>query len=125
MSRPEWTHTQPRNSVPPVPEIQGKAKHTKARVDRLELRLALFGYEGSVYTLTFDREHEPEGFRDVRRAWKSFCKRLRRWRARGFDYIYLIEGRHGDHFSACSQGESPAESRGRMLRLSFTSGPAR
>ena len=69
----------------------------RTRVDRLELRLALFGYEGSVYTLTFDREHEPEGFRDVRRAWKSFCKRLRRWRARGFDYIYLIEGRHGDH----------------------------
>ena len=27
MARPEWTHTQPRNDVPPVPEIQGKAKH--------------------------------------------------------------------------------------------------
>lgn len=69
----------------------------RTRVDRLELRLALFGYEGSVYTLTFDREHEPERFRDVRRAWKSFCKRLRRWKERSFDYIYLIEGRHGDH----------------------------
>ncbi len=50
MSRPEWTHTQPRNrqaafggprpktglwpvngSVPPVPEIQGKAKHAKEK----------------------------------------------------------------------------------------------
>lgn len=31
MSRPEWTHTQPRNSVPPVPEVQGKAKHTKEK----------------------------------------------------------------------------------------------
>ena len=40
----------------------------RTRVDRLELRLALFGYEGSVYTLTFDREHEPERFQDVRRA---------------------------------------------------------
>ena len=69
----------------------------RTRVDRLELRLALFGYEGSVYTLTFDREHEPEKFRDVRRAWKSFCKRLRRWKERSFDYVYLIEGRHGDH----------------------------
>ncbi|MGN1030140.1 MAG: hypothetical protein ACI4PQ_00895 [Butyricicoccaceae bacterium] len=29
MKRPEWTHTQPRNDVPPVPEIQGKAKHGK------------------------------------------------------------------------------------------------
>lgn len=29
MARPEWTHPQPRNQVPPVPEIQGKAKHGK------------------------------------------------------------------------------------------------
>lgn len=29
MSRPDWTHTQPRNEVPPVPQIQGKAKHGK------------------------------------------------------------------------------------------------
>lgn len=32
MARPEWTHTQPRNEVPPVPQIQGKAKHGKERV---------------------------------------------------------------------------------------------
>lgn len=31
MSRPEWTHTQPRNDVPPVPELQGKAKHAKEK----------------------------------------------------------------------------------------------
>ena len=29
MARPDWTHTKPRNEVAPVPEIQGKAKHTK------------------------------------------------------------------------------------------------
>lgn len=29
MARPEWTHTQPRNEVAPVPEIQGKAKSSK------------------------------------------------------------------------------------------------
>lgn len=29
MARPDWTHTKPRNTVSPVPEIQGKAKHTK------------------------------------------------------------------------------------------------
>lgn len=29
MARPEWTHTQPRNEVPPVPELQGKAKRGK------------------------------------------------------------------------------------------------
>lgn len=69
----------------------------RTRVDRLELRLALFGYEGSVYTLTFDREHEPEQFQDVRLAWRRFLYRLNKWRKRPFDYIYLIEGRHGDH----------------------------
>lgn len=31
MARPEWTHTRPRNSVPPVPELQGKAKHGKEK----------------------------------------------------------------------------------------------
>ena len=69
----------------------------RTRVDRLELRLALFGYEGSCYTLTFDREHEPERFQDVRRAWRSFLYRLKKWRQRPFDYVYLIEGKHGDH----------------------------
>lgn len=33
MARPEWTHTQPRNEVPPVPMIQGKAKHGKERAN--------------------------------------------------------------------------------------------
>ena len=32
MNRPDRTHTQPRNDVAPVPEIQGKAKHGKAHV---------------------------------------------------------------------------------------------
>ena len=27
MARPDWTQTHPKNSVSPVPEIQGKAKH--------------------------------------------------------------------------------------------------
>ena len=29
MKRPNWTHTQPRNQLDPVPELQGKAKQTK------------------------------------------------------------------------------------------------
>lgn len=31
MKRPDWTHTQPRNAVPPVPELQGKAKRGTAQ----------------------------------------------------------------------------------------------
>ncbi len=33
MKRPDWTHTKPRNEEPPVPEIQGKAKHGKKRAN--------------------------------------------------------------------------------------------
>ncbi len=33
MARPERTHTQPRNSAPPVPEIQGKAKCGKVKAN--------------------------------------------------------------------------------------------
>ena len=29
MSRPERTHTQPRNDQPPVPKLQGKEKRSK------------------------------------------------------------------------------------------------
>ena len=29
MKRPDRAHTQPRNQLDPVPELQGKAKHTK------------------------------------------------------------------------------------------------
>ena len=33
MARPNWTHTHPHNDVPPVPELQGKAKHGKAEAN--------------------------------------------------------------------------------------------
>lgn len=35
MKRIERTHTQPRNTEPPVPEIQGKAKHGKRHVNSI------------------------------------------------------------------------------------------
>lgn len=31
MARPDRTHTSPKNTVSPVPEIQGKAKHGKVK----------------------------------------------------------------------------------------------
>ena len=31
MMRPDWTHTQPRNQLDPVPELQGKAKQSKEK----------------------------------------------------------------------------------------------
>lgn len=66
-------------------------------VDRLELRLALFDFDGVHYTLTFDDDHLPGSFKECRVVWRRFRERLRRWRGRSFDYVYCIEGRHGDH----------------------------
>ncbi len=31
MKRPEWTHTRPKNDLPPVPELQGKEKSGKEK----------------------------------------------------------------------------------------------
>ncbi|MDD4688643.1 MAG: hypothetical protein PHE51_02720 [Eubacteriales bacterium] len=33
MSRPNWTHTKPRNEQAAVPEIKGKAKHGKVKAN--------------------------------------------------------------------------------------------
>lgn len=33
MKRPEISKGKPKNSVPPVPELQGKAKHAKQKAD--------------------------------------------------------------------------------------------
>lgn len=67
-------------------------------IDRLELRLALFGFEGCCYTLTFDDDHLPGNFREARAALRAFNARLRRWYDdKPFDRVNLIEGKHGDH----------------------------
>lgn len=69
----------------------------RTRIDRLELRLALFGHEGSSYTLTFDDKHLPASFHETENVWRAFLRQLRQWLGRPFDYVYVIEGRHGDH----------------------------
>ena len=70
----------------------------RTQADRLELRLALFGFEGSHYTLTFDNAHLPRDFACVRKAFRALSGRIKRWRSGNpFDYIYCIEGLHGDH----------------------------
>lgn len=33
MARPDWTHTHPKNDVPPVPQLQGKAKTGKKKAN--------------------------------------------------------------------------------------------
>lgn len=91
----------------------------RKQVDRLELRLALIGRTAIMYTLTFDNEHLPGDFKGVRRALRSFFQYVRRYRAEqgrdpAFDYIYCIEGIHGNrryhvHFICDYYEISPAE----------------
>ena len=38
LARPEWTHTRPHNSAPPVPQLQGKARQGKERAKPIVAR---------------------------------------------------------------------------------------
>ena len=70
----------------------------RTQADRLELRLALFEYDGVHYTLTFDNANLPKTFANVRKTLRAFMARASRWRKGApFDWIYCIEGKHGDH----------------------------
>ena len=70
----------------------------RTRVDRLELLLALFGFDGWSYTLTFSDDNLPGSFKEVRDVWRRFLYKLRRWRnGKPCEYVYLVEGKHGDH----------------------------
>lgn len=65
---------------------------SRGPVRTLELLLALFGYDGTHYVLTFDDDHLPKDFKVVRRVLYAFTKRLKRWRdGKPFDYVYAIE----------------------------------
>ena len=67
-------------------------------MDRLELLLALFGFDGWSYTLTFDEAHLPPCFAEVRLCWRRLLYQMKKWHDGVTpDYVYLIEGRHGDH----------------------------
>lgn len=62
--------------------------------DKLELYLALFGYHGAHYVLTFRDEDLPPDFGGVKRCFSSFLKRVRRWSPEVRRYIYAVEAGH-------------------------------
>lgn len=67
----------------------------RSSADRLELRLALFGFHGAMHTLTFADPNLPANFHGVRRALRAFLARARRAKGdKPFDYVYIIEGLH-------------------------------
>ena len=69
---------------------------TRSSVDRLENLLGVIGYGGTQYVLTFDDAHLPWDFPGVRRALRAYVARAVRWKDGPLDYIYCIEGLHGD-----------------------------
>ena len=103
----ECRYRRPRLSPADLPSVRREKNEIMALLrnssfrrtpaDRLELMLALFGYTGRVYCLTFDDEHLPPDFKSVRRVWRNFLNSMRRHRKKEFDYVYVIEGKHGDH----------------------------
>lgn len=94
-----------------------KSAVNRRQVDRLEIRLALLGPQGTHYTLTFDDEHLPADFAGVRRALRAYQGRVKRYlgdTGPPLDYVYAIEGLHGDHryhihYCAPYERFSPAE----------------
>lgn len=70
---------------------------SRTSIDKLELRLALFEFDGVFWSLTFDDDHLPSDYAGALRAWRAFMRRLRRCRGSPVDfYVYRIEGLHGD-----------------------------
>ena len=66
-------------------------------VDRLELILALLGFDVTMYTLTFREDALPPSYSDVKKLWDCFARSMRKAWGGAFDYVKAIEGRHGDH----------------------------
>lgn len=64
-------------------------------VDRMELLLALFGFDGYTYVLEWPDETRPPTFDAVRRRLDALIRRMREYHGGPFDYIYRIEGLHG------------------------------
>lgn len=87
-----WTRSDKTAVLRPRVSVLGRSA-----VARLELRLALFGYDGLFYTLTYSDDGLPPDFGGVRRDLRNFFGRVRRRRSGvPWDYVYAIEGLHGN-----------------------------
>lgn len=85
----QWAARQQcRGSPFPAPLMWGSSE------DKLELYLALFGYNGAHYVLTFRDEDLPQNFDGVKRRFSAFLKRMRRWDDEICRYVYAVEAGH-------------------------------
>lgn len=86
----------------------------RTSAEKVELRMALFGYTGFHLILTYAPEFLPQTLEQAERDWRAFLRKLTRWRvARGlpklFEYIVRIEGQdpskpYGYHIHAFLDG---------------------
>lgn len=92
--------------------------------DKLELYLALFGFAGAHYVLTFRDDDLPPNFDGVKRCFRAFTTKARRWRPEALKkYVYAVEaghekGRWHIHFVADAQLLSLADVSG-LWRYGF------
>lgn len=83
-----WAGGQQCRGSPALPSMWNSS------ADKLELYLALFGYTGVHYVLTYDDDHLPHDFAGVKRSLSAFLKRVRRFDPSIKRYIYAIEAGH-------------------------------
>ena len=69
----------------------------RTATDRMELYLAMIGKTGVVYTLTFSSQHIPGTYKQLRKLWAAWSRKMRRRIGGNAHYLYRIEGLHGDH----------------------------
>lgn len=93
-----------------------EAVNIKTACMRLEFLLyANFSPQDWFVTLTYDDDHLPPNYEAARKNAPAFLRRVRearRSRGQPYDYIYVMEGLHGDHrvhhhlvIKACRGGE--------------------
>ena len=108
ISRVEWAARQQcRGSPSSDPMIWGKSEQ------KLELYLALFGFSGAHYVLTFRDADLPRDFDGAKRRLVAFVRRVRRRYPEVRRYVYGVEAGHEHdrwhlHFVADEQ-ELPLE----------------
>lgn len=98
------------NPCDPAPVQKSKKRMSREAIARmncnsatrkLELRMAAaFSLDALVITLTYDDDHLPDNYTGAAQCLAKFLRQLRQVRkARGEDllYIYVSEGKHGDH----------------------------
>lgn len=92
----------PEGQAPRTPQRYLRTACNRLAADRVEARLALIGWGATEYVLTFADEWLPKKYRGVQNSFALFRKQVGRWRAKcgkppDWDWLAVIEGKHGDH----------------------------